>query len=201
MGPGSRPGRRWNINSPARLCLVKLDGFVASAPLRKRSAFVAGNDGFGGGFDFRFIWFPIQFPNTERTCIRIAAARCARVLRGPWPSEKKEGAGKAGCALHPRSRVPRKTENAHEHTGEAEAIRPSLRNGFTAYSALSLVTGLSCHHHQPEVLLPANLTPASGRQDHTASPSASRALVCRALKRPPHPIATFVTIASRPSIG
>jgi len=28
---------------------------------------------------------------------------------------------------------------AHEHTGPAESIRPSLRNGFTAYSALSLV--------------------------------------------------------------
>jgi hypothetical protein len=33
-------------------------------------------------------------------------------------------------------------EHAHEHTGSAEAIRPSLRNGFTAYFALSPVTGL-----------------------------------------------------------
>jgi hypothetical protein len=30
---------------------------------------------------------------------------------------------------------------AHEHTGSAESIRPSLRNGFTAYFALSPVTG------------------------------------------------------------
>ena len=30
---------------------------------------------------------------------------------------------------------------AHEHTGEAENIRHSLRNGFTAYFELSLVTG------------------------------------------------------------
>jgi hypothetical protein len=29
-----------------------------------------------------------------------------------------------------------KKENAHEHTGSAEAIRHSLRNGFTAYAAL-----------------------------------------------------------------
>jgi hypothetical protein len=28
-------------------------------------------------------------------------------------------------------------ENAHEHTGSAEAIRHSLRNGFTAYFELS----------------------------------------------------------------
>ena len=31
--------------------------------------------------------------------------------------------------------------NAHEHTGSAEAIRLSLRDGFTAYFALSPVTG------------------------------------------------------------
>jgi hypothetical protein len=30
---------------------------------------------------------------------------------------------------------------AHEHTGSAENIRPSLRNGFTAYFELSSVTG------------------------------------------------------------
>src|SRR5215210_5440007 len=28
-------------------------------------------------------------------------------------------------------------ECAHEHTGEAESIRPSLRNGFTAYAVIS----------------------------------------------------------------
>jgi hypothetical protein len=50
---------------------------------------------------------------------------------------KREGAGKTGCALHPRSRVQRQTKNAHEHTGSAEAVRPSLRNGFTAYFVLS----------------------------------------------------------------
>jgi hypothetical protein len=50
-----------------------------------------------------------------------------------------EGAGKTGCALHPRSHVQRHTKNAHEHTGSAEAVRPSLRNGFTTYFALSPV--------------------------------------------------------------
>src|ERR1700720_717382 len=55
--------------------------------------------------------------------------------------EKKEGAGKAGCALHPRSRVQLLLgKNAHEHTGSAEAFRPSLRNGFTAYNAISPVS-------------------------------------------------------------
>ncbi len=35
--------------------------------------------------------------------------------------------------------------NAHEHTGSAEAIRHSLRNGFTAYAVLSPATNSSCH--------------------------------------------------------
>jgi hypothetical protein len=37
---------------------------------------------------------------------------------------------------------------AHEHTGSAESIRPSLRNGFTAYGALSPATNSSCHRRQ-----------------------------------------------------
>jgi hypothetical protein len=36
-------------------------------------------------------------------------------------------------------------ENAHEHTGSAEALRHSLRNGFTAYIVLSSATNSSCH--------------------------------------------------------
>src|ERR1700690_1990780 len=90
---------------------------------------------------------------------------------------------------------------------------------LTVSFALSLVTGLSCHHRPRP--LPANLTPASGRQDHTTSPSApvstkaarrswyrsrrsfseggSASLVLRRRRvhRIPHP--TSVTIAKRPS--
>ena len=36
-------------------------------------------------------------------------------------------------------------ERAHEHTGSAEAVRHSLRNGFTAYAVLSSATNSSCH--------------------------------------------------------
>src|SRR4051812_36437512 len=32
-------------------------------------------------------------------------------------------------------------ENAHEHTGQRETLRPSLRNGFTAYNVLSPENG------------------------------------------------------------
>ena len=36
---------------------------------------------------------------------------------------------------------------------------------------------LSCHHHLQRLSLPHDLTPASGRQDHTTSPYASASLV------------------------
>ena len=68
-----------------------------------------------------------------------------------------------------------------KHAAEPQVqpnIRPSLRNGFTAYSVLSSGTGLSCPRHpQDAVRVFANLTPASGRQDHTISPSAIKSFV------------------------
>jgi hypothetical protein len=54
---------------------------------------------------------------------------------------RSEGAGNTGCALHPRSAQ----KNAREHTGSAEAIRHSPRNGLRLISC-SPATGLSCHH-------------------------------------------------------
>ena len=58
------------------------------------------------------------------------------------PSKTKRAQGKPG-ALSTRDR-------AHKmHTGDRKVrrnTRPSLRNGFTAYSALSLATNSSCLH-------------------------------------------------------
>src|ERR1700761_2286513 len=68
-------------------------------------------------------------------------------------------------------------ENAHEHTGSAEAIRPSLRNGFTAYFVVSPVIGFLATVAPEKRQLPGDLTPASRRQDHTTSPYASAPLV------------------------
>src|SRR6185312_7530058 len=47
----------------------------------------------------------------------------------------------------PRSRVQWVEGSAHEHTGTAGALRHSLRNGLTAYAALSLETNSFCLHH------------------------------------------------------
>jgi hypothetical protein len=52
-------------------------------------------------------------------------------------SPRQEGAGNAGCALHPRSRVQTCTRTRTRAYRAAEAIRHSLRNGSTAYFALT----------------------------------------------------------------
>jgi|SRR5665213_2796559 len=102
---------------------------------------------------------------------RVSREFCQQV--SPFQTE---GAGKTGCALHPRSRVQGVERDAHEHTGSAEAVRPSLRNGFTVSFVLSLATGFFVTIIRVMRSIIANLTPASGRQDHTTSPSASRAV-------------------------
>jgi hypothetical protein len=50
----------------------------------------------------------------------------------------------------------------------------------------------------PTEMSSANLTPASGRQDHTTSPSADKRSRQQRRPRPSHPNLTFVTIAKRP---
>src|SRR5215218_6178025 len=52
-----------------------------------------------------------------------------------------EGAGNAGCALHPRSRVRIVLKGCTRAYRAAENIRHSLRNGFTAYSVISPENG------------------------------------------------------------
>ena len=83
---------------------------------------------------------------------------------------------------------------AHEHTGPAESIRPSLRNGLTAYGALSLETNSSCLHRRRidgfanPVGLRENLRRfdiSHGCQNHTLLPYA--ASFTRAFDRPVRP--------------
>src|SRR5260370_38330500 len=90
--------------------------------------------------------------------------------------------------------------NAHEHTGSAEALRPSLRNGFTAYIVLSPVNGFLATVALEKLAsqeLDAS-TAASGPHDFTVR-NQPRSSV--ALSRPPHPIPTFVTMATAPPAG
>src|SRR6476620_9709573 len=70
---------------------------------------------------------------------------------------------------------------------------------LTVTFVLSPVTGLFCHRHLRKLSF-ANLTPASGRQDHTTSPSACAPFVYGASASIASNPAS-VTIAIRPSVG
>jgi len=71
-----------------------------------------------------------------------------------------------------------KCTRAYRYSG---AARPSLRNGFTAYFVLFPENGSFASVAREKLSLPADLTPAPRRPNHTTSPYASGAYVYRAL--------------------
>ena len=79
--------------------------------------------------------------------------------------------------------------------------RHPLRNGFTAYAALSPVTGLCCHRRQRSVSGPLGLTSPFRQLDASVGASGPRGFAVRSnvvrparlngaptLLRPPHPV-------------
>jgi hypothetical protein len=125
------------------------------------------------------------------------------------------------------SRARDGVRSAHEHTGTVGAFRHSLRNGLTAYAALSLETNSSCLHRRriDGARAPGRasqrlrrLDASHGRQDHTVLPYANitsrlprrRSLTGQSPPCDPYqrsgrcrvhriPSPTSVTIAIRPS--
>ena len=90
------------------------------------------------------------------THLRNLATHCARVLQIHSPQRKRaqvlpqEGSREDRVRAAPAVSRAKAVKNAHEHTGSAEAVRPSLRDGVTAYFELSPVIGLSCHRRPQE---------------------------------------------------
>jgi hypothetical protein len=103
---------------------------------------------FGSIIDFSgILGRPVKPGDDDWMCDYVLAARRVRGLQVNSHLSKTERAqGMPGarctrdlvCNLHKKMRT-----RAYR---AAEAIRHSLRNGFTAYFVLSLATGLSCHH-------------------------------------------------------
>ena len=83
------------------------------------------------------------------------------------PSSMREGAGKTGCALHPRSRVPSAQKKTHTSI-QVQRRHPAFpAQWFTAYFALSPVNGFLATV-APEKLASRELdasTAASGPHD------------------------------------
>jgi hypothetical protein len=85
------------------------------------------------------------------------------------------------------------SKNAHEHTGSAETLRPSLRNGFTAYlRALPGETWLACHRRSRDA------------KHHHELNTSHRGVRTTRLCRPHQPrssVATFASTAPRPNVS
>jgi hypothetical protein len=117
---------------------------------------------------------------------------------------KAEGAGNAGRALHPRPPVQQESTGV-SNLGHTAIVRHSLRDGFNGlFRALLGDRAFLPPSPARHVSVVANLAPASGRQDHTALPSAKRIVRPRkrfahSTPRPPQSRSAFVTIAIRPS--
>jgi hypothetical protein len=107
------------------------------------------------------------FAFPRRDAPGLCPRHCPSTTRG-----RRESRVRAAPAV---SRAKGTRKCAHEHTGSAEAIRPSLRNGFNGF--LRALLGDRAFLPPSPANCSADLTPASGRQDHTTSPSASGALV------------------------
>src|ERR1700761_1513444 len=83
----------------------------------------------------------------QKTTKGILAAHDARVLLHYRPRES-EGAGKAGCTIAPAaSCASRKAKRAHERIQVRRNMPAFPAQCFTAYSALSPVSGLDSHRH------------------------------------------------------
>jgi hypothetical protein len=113
-------------------------------------------------------------------------------------TRKLEGAGNAGCTMHPQPCVQRVKAHKRSYHRYAETFRHSPRDGFTVSFVISPVTGLCCHRRLAD-LSSTDLIPASGDQDHTTSPSASQGARLAHSKRPSHPALHVRDDAQRPS--
>jgi hypothetical protein len=117
--------------------------------------------------------------------------------------KNREGAGKTGCALHPRSRVQRVDKKAHT------SIQVQRKqSGLPCAVVLQLI---SCSPRRDQSLfvtvapekreLLANLTPAIGASGpHDFAVRFTRRS-SKAHPRPPLPAPTSVTMANAPSLG
>src|SRR5450631_3369156 len=121
-----------------------------------------------------------------KTCLHDLAARCVRVVDESLAPN--EGVGNAGCPLHPRPRVHFVlVERTRVTTSTPESPGIPARNGFNGLCRAlpgdrALLPpsprGLRfCHCPVGPIKPPQDLTPASGRQDHTILPYATTSLV------------------------
>jgi len=113
--------------------------------------------------------------------------------------QTKEGAGKAGCPLHPQPRMQNEKAYEQVHHRYAGSRRPSLRNGFTAYSALSSETWLCCLRHRRDAKHRRQLDTCLGVSGPHGFADSEQCHSSDDMPRPSHPALNVRDDAQRPS--
>ena len=139
----------------------------------------------------------LQAPRRQYSS-RDLAAPGARVVQEPLAPK---GRGECRVPVAPAASCAK----CRKHTSVVTTVAPEHpafphAMVLTASFALSPVIGLFCHR-RPKKLASENLTPASRRQDHTTSPSASQAHLVKAQPASTASRPASVTIAIRPCVG
>jgi hypothetical protein len=88
----------------------------------------------------------------------------------------KKGVGNARCSMHPQPHVPNWVVSTRASSPRGSPDSPGIpaRNGFNGFLR-ALLGDRAFLSPSPAECFPADLTPASRRQDHTTSPSAKSA--------------------------
>ncbi len=125
----------------------------------------------------------------EQTRIHGLAAQYARAMQESFAPENR-GRGECRVPNAPAASCALCSFSMHTsiHSGGTGYIRHSPRNGFN--SLFRALPGDRALLPPSPAMMPsiiADLAPASGRQDHTISPSASSAARLASPNRPPHP--------------
>jgi hypothetical protein len=132
------------------------------------------------------------FRRDDEVINTLSRPRGATRPRYAFISRPEEGAGKAGCALHPRSRVQDAQKNAHTSI-QVQRRQSGLPCAMvlTAYFVLSPVIGLSCHRRpaKPGMSAPGWADFAFARLDAGVEASG------------PHDFTVRGRLAPRPSTG
>ena len=125
---------------------------------------------------------------------------CVRALCFVPPSSDQRAQGRPSARRHPWALAQKSCARARRPQVEAEntpAFPARMVYGLYVISSVSQCSFATVASREP--FEPArNLTPASGRQDHTTSPSAIAPLVSQRLRVHRIPHSTFVTLAIAP---
>ena len=142
---------------------------------------------------------PSRVMTTERACAfsrRVSPEFCIFVCA----PRKSRAQGRPGACCTRGLACDLRKQNCTRAYRAAATLRPSLRNGFTAYFVLSPENGSFASVATREVSPLPDLAPAPRRPNHTTSPYASGAYVYRAICV--HRISPRVRdVRERPSIG